>query len=115
MDNSRKDVIRKIIEKRIGELERILAVSSDTDDKRCEQLGDEATRCDALANLSVDSVLVARAHGDLRLLQRQLQRIEHNEFGLCRLCAREIAANRIASLPATELCITCAQQQEKQQ
>jgi RNA polymerase-binding transcription factor DksA len=49
------------------------------------------------------------------LLRRQLERIDHEEFGLCRLCRAEISANRIASVPATELCIDCAQQQENQQ
>ncbi len=115
MDNNRKGVIRKIIEKRIEELERILANSSNEDDARIAQLNDEATRFDALANLSVDTKLLARARGDLALLHRQLERIEHDEFGLCRICGAQIAANRIATVPATELCIACAQQQEKQQ
>ncbi len=113
MDNSRKDVIRNIIEKRITELEQLLASSSEEDESRSEQLNDEATRFDALAKLAVDSTMLARAQDDLRLLRRQLERIDQDEFGLCRLCGAEIAANRIASVPATELCIACAQQQEK--
>jgi DnaK suppressor protein len=112
MDNSRKDIIRKIIEKRISELEQLLSSASEADEGRTEQLNDEATRFDALANLSVDSKLLARAQVDLTLLQRQLERIDQQEFGLCRLCGAEISANRIASVPATELCIVCAQQQE---
>jgi DnaK suppressor protein len=115
MDNSRKVVIRTIIEKRIAELQRILSSSDEEEGVRNEQLSDEATRLDALASLAVDSSLQARAEIDLRLLQRQLQRIDHEEFGLCHLCGEEISANRIASVPATELCITCAEQQEKKQ
>jgi DnaK suppressor protein len=115
MDNSRKGVIRTIIEERIAELERVLTSSSDKDDVLTQQLGDEATRFDALASLSVDTSLLARAQGDLVLLRRQLERIDHEEFGLCHLCGAEISANRIASVPATELCIDCAQQQENQQ
>ncbi len=115
MDNNRKGVIRTIIEKRIAELERIVSSSSVEEHARTEQLNDEATRFDALANLSVDSKLLARAQVDLSLLRRQLERIDHEEFGQCRLCGVAISANRIASVPATELCIVCAQQQEKQQ
>ncbi len=115
MDNSRKGVIRTIIEKRIFELERILANSSEEEHARTAQLNDEATRFDALSSLSVDTTLQARARRDLTLLRRQLARLDHEAFGLCRLCAAEISANRIASVPATELCIACAEQQEKQQ
>lgn len=116
MDNNRKGVIRAIIEKRIEELERLLLASNTAEkESRTEQLYDEATRFDALANLSVDTALLARAQDDLTLLHRQLARLESDEFGLCRLCGMGISANRIASIPATELCITCAQQQENQQ
>ncbi len=113
MDNNRKGVIRTIIEKRIEELERIVSSSSVEGETRTEQLNDEATRFDALASLSVDSKLLARAQLDLSLLRRQLARIEHEEFGLCHLCGMAVSANRIASVPATELCIVCAKQQEK--
>ncbi len=113
MDDSRKAVIRKVIEKRIAELERILARSDEEGEAHTEQLSDEATRFDALANISVDSTLLARARSDLTLLRRQWKRIDHNTFGLCRLCGAEISANRICSIPATEFCIACAQQQEK--
>jgi DnaK suppressor protein len=112
MDNSRKDVIRKIIDKRIEELERLLSSSVGEDEARTQQLNDEATRFDALANLSVDTTLLARARSDLVLLRRQLERIEHDDFGLCQQCGEDISANRIASIPSTELCIACAQQQE---
>ena len=61
MDNSKKGVIRTIIEKRIEELERLLATSSEEDDARTRQLNDEATRLDALANLSVDRITPAPA------------------------------------------------------
>lgn len=113
MNSSRKKVIRQIIETRINELQRIVTSAAQGDETRSAQLQDEATRADALANISVDSLLLARAEDDLRLLQRQLERIGQDDFGLCRLCAAEIAANRIASVPATRLCIACAQQQEK--
>lgn len=112
MDNNRKDVVRKIIEKRIEELEQLLSTASEADDERTEQLNDEATRFDALANLSVDSKLLARAQDDLKLLQRQLAHIDSDDFGRCWLCGEEIAANRIVSVPSTVLCIRCAQQQE---
>jgi RNA polymerase-binding transcription factor DksA len=115
MDNNRKDVIRKIIEKRISELEQVLSSTTEADDVRTEQLSDEATRFDALANLSVDSTLLARAQDDLSLLHRQLEHIDYDDFGLCWLCGEEIAANRIVSVPSTVLCIRCAQQQENKQ
>lgn len=114
MDHSRKRDIRTIIEKRITELEGILASTSEREDTQRGQLSDEATRIDALTNLSVDSALMARTRDDLNQLRRQLKRIDHKGFGLCRRCGEAIAANRIASVPATDLCIACAQEQEKQ-
>lgn len=94
------------------ELEQIVATTTARNDSRSQQLSDEATRLDALAHLSVDARLTARAECDLTLLKRQLERLEQGEFGLCRLCGHEIAANRIATLPATQLCVSCAQEQE---
>ena len=94
MDKYRKTHIRLSITKRICQLEHILETGR---------------------KISSDSALLLRTQDELKLLHRQLERLDDDDFGLCRDCGVEIAANRIASLPSTELCIACAQQEENKQ
>jgi DnaK suppressor protein len=115
MEANRIADIRTVIEQRLADLQRTLRACDGQDDERLQQLHDEATRFDTLAHLSVDAALCARAREDQARLQRQLLRLEEEDFGICHECGDPIAPNRIVSVPATELCITCAQQQENGQ
>lgn len=44
----------------------------------------------------------------LMRVQKALQKIERNQYGICELCGQEISTKRLAAVPEAERCLTCA-------
>jgi DnaK suppressor protein len=45
-------------------------------------------------------------------IKEALERIENGTFGICEVCGREIAEERLKARPVTTLCIDCKKKQE---
>ena len=51
----------------------------------------------------------------LLLIDEALKRAEHNEFGVCQVCGKEIGTKRLEALPWTPYCIDCQEKAEQEQ
>lgn len=49
---------------------------------------------------------------EMREIDRALDRIDRNEFGLCESCGKAIPLARLKAIPNARLCIECKQNQE---
>ena len=49
----------------------------------------------------------------LEKIDRSLEKIAKNEYGLCDECGEEIAFKRLEARPETNLCIRCKEEQER--
>lgn len=45
---------------------------------------------------------------ELMRVQKALQKIELNQYGVCELCGQEISKKRLEAVPEAERCLTCA-------
>jgi RNA polymerase-binding transcription factor DksA len=54
--------------------------------------------------------LKQRAENKARSLEVALRKAEEGDYGICEVCGRPIDPARLAILPHTKRCITCAQQ-----
>lgn len=61
-------------------------------------------------NDDVLRALLAEAEEGLRQVERARARLAAGHYGRCSACAGPIAAQRLAALPAAELCQDCATQ-----
>jgi DnaK suppressor protein len=52
--------------------------------------------------------LLTRAESEVRELQEAAARLSGGSYGRCTGCGGPIAAERLAALPSTPLCLTCA-------
>lgn len=52
--------------------------------------------------------LLEQARAELRALDAADERLASGTYGTCERCGRPIAPERLAALPATTTCITCA-------
>lgn len=50
----------------------------------------------------------------LLLIDEALKRLEHNEFGVCQLCQKEIGGKRLEAIPWTPYCIDCQEKAEEE-
>jgi DnaK suppressor protein len=54
-------------------------------------------------------VLKQRAENKARSLEVALRKLEEGDYGFCELCGQQIDPARLAILPHTRRCISCAQ------
>jgi DnaK suppressor protein len=52
--------------------------------------------------------LLTRAEAEVRALQAALGRLARGDYGRCTACGERIGDERLAALPATAFCLTCA-------
>lgn len=65
-------------------------------------LGDTAT---AMYDRELDEGLEEGARDTLAEIDAALRRIENGTYGICEVCGKPIAADRLSALPWTRLCI----------
>jgi DnaK suppressor protein len=51
----------------------------------------------------------------LAKIDKALQRIENDTFGICEKCEEEISIKRLEARPVTTLCIRCKEEQEQKE
>ena len=66
------------------------------------------SRMDAINNKSVSEAALRSAINKLTLLESALQRVKHEDFGLCIRCKNEIPIQRILLMPQSNRCVHCA-------
>ena len=66
------------------------------------------SRMDAINNKSVNEAALRNAINKLALLESALQRIDHEDFGLCIRCKNQIPIQRILLIPQSNRCVRCA-------
>ena len=54
------------------------------------------------------AALLAREREHLAAIERSLQRIESDMYGICDICGEPIGAERLAARPAALICLRCA-------
>jgi RNA polymerase-binding transcription factor DksA len=87
-----------------AELEAVAAAAagSNLDDEHDPEGATIAFEREQLAGLR------AHARDQLREIDAALDRLQHDRYGRCESCGRAIGDARLAALPATRLCVTCA-------
>ena len=84
---------------------RIDSITDDFQQGRSADFAEQTTECE---NDQVLTVIRDEAKAELRQVNRALDRIKANEFGICIKCGEEIAPARLKTLPYTDFCINCA-------
>ena len=68
--------------------------------------------------LDTESMELMMALGDserreLKEIERGLEKIENETYGVCEFCGEEIGVARLEAIPAADLCISCKSSQER--
>ena len=66
------------------------------------------SRMDAINNKSVLESALREAQSKLIQLKNTFQKIESSDFGLCKICKKNIPFGRLMIRPESELCVNCA-------
>ena len=66
------------------------------------------SRMDAINNKSVLEAALREAQSKLIQLKNIIKKIESSDFGLCKICKKNIPFGRLMIRPESELCVNCA-------
>ncbi|HXH02240.1 MAG TPA: TraR/DksA family transcriptional regulator [Candidatus Competibacteraceae bacterium] len=74
---------------------------------------DFAEQAVARENDQVIEALEGEVRAELREIERALHAMDIGEYGVCEVCGAEIPLSRLRILPATRLCVACAERRER--
>jgi len=66
------------------------------------------SRMDAINNKSVNEAALRQVEKQRKGLERALDRLDSDRFGLCTLCGEAIPTGRILLVPGAVTCVRCA-------
>lgn len=118
MDKARKKAFQKIKEGLIARKDQIIEDARKSLDN---DTIDEATHGDNIdiANYKTDTILDSRLRDRERKLVKKINKaidkLENNKYGICEKCGCEINIERLEIRPVTEYCIKCKELLEKQE
>lgn len=80
-----------------------------------DDLADEADLANNVINQQVSFNMRTRELSKLRSIEMALERIEDGTYGHCEECDEEISAKRLDNQPWADLCITHAEEREREE
>ncbi len=85
-----------------------------------ETTGDHSGYTSHMADQGTDAMerekaflFLSREEKYLQQINRALQLIELGEYGICRVCGKEIDIKRMEAVPTTRICVPCKQAEAK--
>lgn len=102
--------IKTRIEKRMQELRITIAQLEETSKPvSLDQPIGRLSRMDSMANQAISGQRLTDSKRTLMRLERALDRIDNDNFGICTECGEDIAAGRLLIMPEATLCVDCAE------
>ncbi len=115
MEQAQLEFYRKLLQDKLdellGEADKTLEEMTDTDD----HFPDPTDRASVESDRSFELRIRDRERKLIRKINKALQRIEENTYGICEKCGGEIGAKRLEARPVTTLCIECKSSQEREE
>ncbi len=103
-----KDELVDRKEKIEKELSKFTDGDSETSDTKFPQFGDKEDENAAEVAAYSDSLSLEESlQGSLRDIDKALEKIETNKYGICKYCNEEIDEKRLLARPASSACISC--------
>lgn len=98
---------KELLEKRAAKVERD---ASHRDEPLSADFAEQAVERE---NDDVLSAIGAESRHEIDLITKALHRLDENLYGECEECGNTIDELRLAAVPYTELCISCAEKMEQ--
>ena len=116
------EYFRKLLEKKrvevLKNIEYLRSVALDSTNQ--EASGDHSAYSFHMADQGTDAMerekaflFLSREEKYLQQINQALQLIELGEYGICRVCGKEIDIKRMEVVPTTRICVPCKQAESK--
>ena len=109
MDKKERDTVEKQIRKEILKTEEVIQEYKEmTKPIAPENAIGRLSRMDAINNKSVTEAALRKSEEKLKSLKYLADRVNDEDFGLCRKCKRPIPLPRLLFMPQSQFCVNCA-------
>jgi DnaK suppressor protein len=110
MPPEQRQQIRQRIETRMEELKITIAQLEETSKPvSLDQPIGRLSRMDAIANQAISGQRLTDSKRTLMRLERALDKVDDEHFGVCAECGEDIAIGRLLVMPESTLCVDCAE------
>lgn len=113
-----KAILEEMKDETLETIERLRQTAYETNYR--ESSGDHAGYTSHMADQGTDAMerekaflFLSREEKFLRQIEDALQRIELGEYGICRVCGKEIDEKRLEAVPTTRICVECKQKEAR--
>jgi RNA polymerase-binding protein DksA len=122
MDQKKVEYFKDLLLKKRNEvferIQKLREVTMDSNYK--DSYGDHSGYAFHMADQGTDAMerekaflFLSREEKYFQQIEQALQRIELNEYGICRVCGQEIDAQRLEIVPTTRICVPCKLKESK--
>lgn len=102
--------IRTRIEKRMEELKITIAQLEETSKPvSLDQPIGRLSRMDSIANQAISGQRLTDSRRTLMRLERAMDKVDDEHFGVCAECGEDIAPGRLLVMPEATQCVDCAE------
>lgn len=109
MDKQDKQEMKQIIFDKIEETkEEIEELKELTKPVEPDNAIGRLSRMDAINNKTINEAALRKQKSKLQKLERALEKIEDDKYGICVGCGEKIPLGRLKFMPWTSKCVTCA-------
>ena len=116
MDKEKLEYFKNILLKhRMLIINQGLATSTEDLHISSDDLADEADLATSVINQEISFNIRNRELSKLKAIDYALEKIKNGSFGLCEECEEPISEKRLMNQPWAKLCITHAEEEERQQ
>ncbi len=97
----------RLLTRRAELIDRQMRVDRDLERRNEALVADSADRAIQLENDEVLTAIGAEARGEIAAIDDALQRLQLNQYGICKQCGRAIPDARLQAVPFATQCSTC--------
>lgn len=116
MNKKELERFKKLLEERRDDLlQQASRVKEDGISFSQDDLPDEVDLASFESDQNMSLRLRDRERILLRKIEKGLEKIASNEYGVCESCGEDISIKRLEARPVTDLCIRCKEEQERQE
>lgn len=111
MTKPEKIKLRKEVAKLLKELESdLIYLAEATKPIAPENAIGRISRMDAINNMNINKSLMRSKEEQKLRYEQLLEKLEHDDFGICSRCTGEIPYLRILRVPQSTICVNCVKE-----
>lgn len=103
---------RKTVAKELENLWELTRESSEENTERSGGAFDSSDYGTNSMDREKDFLFISRERKYLLQIERALEAIDSGEYGICRVCGKDINEERLKAVPTTRICVPCKQNEE---